>query len=167
MIDLFVIILVLWAAFSGWRNGFLKEIISSAGFLIGLFVAATCYATLGKYLSVDGTETNMFTSIVAFFILWIIVPIALGFGANLLTKAMKGIQLGMPNSILGALVGILKYALLISCVFNAMDAHHIMNKQKAAESKLYKPTAGIVKAFFNNDEVEEEKADTTWVRFDR
>ena len=34
MIDLFVIILVLWAAFSGWRNGFLKEIIYSAGFLI-------------------------------------------------------------------------------------------------------------------------------------
>ena len=109
----------------------------------------------------------MFTSIVAFFILCIIVLIVFCFVVNLLTKAIKGIQLGMPNSILGALVGILKYALLRSCVFSAMDALHIMNKQKAAESKLYKPTAGIVKAFFNNNEVEEEKADTTWVRFDR
>ena len=152
MIDLFVIILVLWAAFSGWRNGFLKEIISSAGFLIGLFVAATCYATLGKYLSVDGTETNMFTSIVAFFILWIIVPIALGFVANLLTKAMKGIQLGMPNSILGALVGILKYALLISCVFNAMVTTSLRfsslgesSRKRKAPSRSWSVTNGISK----------------------
>ena len=65
-------------------------------------MAATCYRTLGEYLTVDGSETNMFTSILAFFLLWVIVPIALGMAANLLTAAIKGMCLGLPNSLLGA-----------------------------------------------------------------
>ncbi|MBR4936637.1 MAG: CvpA family protein, partial [Bacteroidaceae bacterium] len=104
MIDLFLIVLLLWSLFSGWRNGFIKEVVSTVGFLVGLFVAATCYTTLGEYLAVNGSETNQVTSIIAFFILWIIVPIALGFAANVLTRAIKGMQLGIPNSLLGAVI---------------------------------------------------------------
>ena len=49
------------AAFNGWRNGLLKEFVSSVGLLVGLLVAATCYSSFGEYLAVEGSETNMFT----------------------------------------------------------------------------------------------------------
>ena len=39
-IDIFIIVLTVWALVSGWRNGFLKELVSSLGFLAGLLVAA-------------------------------------------------------------------------------------------------------------------------------
>ena len=172
MIDIFIIVLLLWAAFSGWRAGFLKEVISSIGFLVGLFVAATCYSAFSDTLAVSGTETNIYTNIVAFFLLWIIVPIILGFVANVLTKALKGMKLGMPNSILGALVSLLKYFVLVSCVLNVMGALHIMNEEKAATSHLYKPVTEALQVFLPHSMTESAKQenaadstqnDTIWV----
>ena len=39
MIDLFILVLIVWAAFSGWRHGLVKEIISTVGLLAGLLMA--------------------------------------------------------------------------------------------------------------------------------
>ncbi|MGM9693407.1 MAG: CvpA family protein [Alloprevotella sp.] len=170
MIDAFILILVAWAAFSGWRAGFLKEIVSTVGILVGLFVAATCYSFLGEYLAVNGSESNMMTSIVAFFLLWIIIPIALGLVANMLTKALKGMELGIPNSILGMLVSVAKFLLLLSCVFNAMDALGIMNEERTKDSALYRPVAAIVSTFVPEtvgqvlqEDDSAAKDDTIWV----
>lgn len=170
MIDLFILVLMIWAAFNGWRNGFIKEVVSSVGFLAGLLIAATCYSTFGEYLAVTGTETNMFTSVVAFFLLWIVVPIVLGLVANILTKALKGMQLGLPNSILGALVSLVKYVVLISCVLNVMQALHILNEEKTVDSKLYAPVTGVLQWLWENhdtlmpaDEADTLKNDTVWV----
>ena len=77
MIDLFILVLMIWAAFNGWRNGFIKEVVSSVGFLAGLLIAATCYITFVDYLAVTGTESNMFTSVVSFFLLCFVVSIVL------------------------------------------------------------------------------------------
>ena len=170
MIDLFILVLMIWAAFNGWRNGFIKEVVSSVGFLAGLLIAATCYSTFGEYLAVTGTETNMFTSVVAFFLLWIVVPIVLGLVANILTKALKGMQLGLPNSILGALVSLVKYVVLISCVLNVMQALHILNEEKTVDSKLYAPVTVVLQWLWENhgtlmpaDEADTLKNDTVWV----
>ena len=51
MVDIFIIVVLVWALFSGWRAGFLKEVTSGIGVLVGLLVAATCYSTFGKYLA--------------------------------------------------------------------------------------------------------------------
>ena len=170
MIDLFILVLMIWAAFNGWRNGFIKEVVSSVGFLAGLLIAATCYSTFGEYLAVTGTESNMFTSVVAFFLLWIVVPIVLGLVANILTKALKGMQLGLPNSILGALVSLVKYVVLISCVLNVMQALHILNEEKTEDSKLYAPVTGVLQWLWEShgtlmpaDEADTLKNDTVWV----
>ena len=170
MIDAFILILMAWAAFSGWRAGFLKEIVSTVGILVGLFIAATCYSFLGEYLAVSGSESNMMTSIVAFFLLWIIVPIALGLVANMLTKALKGMELGIPNSILGMLISVAKFLLLLSCVFNAMDALGIMNEERTKNSLLCRPVAAIVSSFVPEavgevlqEDSDAEKNDTVWV----
>lgn len=169
MLDIFIAIVTLWALFNGWRTGFIKEITSSIGLLVGLLVAATCYSAFGQYLTVSGTESNMVTSVIAFFLLWIIVPIVLGFVANVLTKSLKGLQLGTPNSILGAVVSLLKYLLLLSCVLNVMQSLHILNSDKAESSKLLGPVTGALQLFFNHDEApadttaDSTKTDTVWV----
>lgn len=173
MIDIFILILLLWAAFSGWCSGFLKEVVSTVGFLVGLFVAATCYKTFGQYLAVNGSEANMLTSIIAFLLLWVIVPIVLGLVANILTKALKGMQLGLPNSILGAAVSVTKYLILMSCVLNVMETLHIMNTEKSESSHLYKPVTGALQYFFPKDSTHLErmndwmnqKNDTVWIDF--
>lgn len=144
MTDIFIIVVAIWAIINGWRNGLLREITSSVGFLVGLFIAASCYSSFGKYLAVNGSEGNVITSLVAFAILWIVTPIALGVAANILTKICKTIHLGGLNSLAGAAVSLLKYTILLSCILSAMSALHILNEERTADSKLYQPVSGIV-----------------------
>lgn len=173
MIDLFILILLVWAAFSGWRAGFLKEVVSTFGFIVGLFVAATCYKHFGEYLAINGTPTNEVTSLIAFFLLWIIVPIVLGLVANMLTTTLKGMKLGMPNSMLGAGVSVIKFLILISCVLNVMEFLHIMDEKKVSESRLYEPVSGALSTFFPEDSVRKgidylkEKSDTVWIKVNK
>lgn len=138
-IDLFILIVLVWALFTGWRNGFLKEVASTVGFLAGLLIATLFYTTLGEYLAVTGSESNMVTSIVAFFILWVMVPIVLGFVATLLTKTLKGMRLGLPNSLLGAGVSLVKFFILLACVITVMRGLSILDEQKLADSRLARP----------------------------
>lgn len=175
-IDIFLIVLLLWSAYSGWRQGFLKEIVSALGFLVGLLIAATCYSQLGEYLTKAGSQMGALTNVVAFLLLWIIVPIVLGFVANMLTKALKGMKLGLPNSLLGAAVSIVKFAVLISCVLNVMAGLRILDEEKTKGSHLYEPARGMLSLLFshadfgsglNAQQEDTQQADTLWVDFNK
>ncbi len=171
-IDIFILVLLLWAAFCGYRNGFLRELVSTAGVVIGLLVAATCYDKLGEYLCVDGTEVNAVTSVVAFLLLWIIVPIALGFAATILTKALQFVCMGFVNSLLGVVVSAAKYVLLLSCVLNAMQSLNILNTERTEGSYLFEPVTGFLNTAFEKvikptyyEVIEPTVSDTLWVDF--
>ena len=175
MLDIFILIVLAWSLYSGWRAGLVREISSAVGYLVGLLVAATCYSSFGRYLSVSGSETNIVTSLIAFALLWILVPIALGFVANLLTRTLRGLHLGWLNSLLGAAVSLLKFSILLSCLLSAMSALGILNEQRTASSQLYAPFKSILSAAVDqvvtksasgtksDTSSDEERSDTTWV----
>ena len=149
-VDVFLGLLFLWACYSGWKQGFLKEVVSAMGFLLGLLIAATCYSQLGEYLTRAHSRLGAMSNVVAFLLLWIIVPIALGFIANVLTKALKGMKLGFPNSVLGAAVSVIKYLVLLSCVLNVMEGIGILDETKTQDSRLYAPTKSALAFLFDH-----------------
>ena len=144
-LDIFIGIILIFALVRGLMNGFVKELTSTIGFLLGLFVAATCYQTLGEYLTVDGSEVNMFTSIVAFLLLWIIVPIIFGLLATLITKALDLTALGIANRIGGGILSMAKYLVLLSCVLNVMVSLNILNNERTEGSVMLEPVQFITK----------------------
>ncbi len=164
-LDIFVLVVVLYALVRGWMNGLLKEVASIAGIIVGLVIASTCYGTLGQYLAVSGSGVNMVTSVVAFFLLWILVPIALGFVANILTKALDCTLLSLPNRALGALVSLVKFTLLLSCALSAMQALGILNPERTRDSHLFQPatqlTATLVDCVMEEAALPIAPADTT------
>lgn len=121
-IDFIILLLAIWAVYRGWRAGFLKEIISMIGFFVGLFLAAALYSNFGEYLAPKIGASPGVSDVIAFILIWVVVPILLGMVANILTKALKGMKLGLPNSILGAALSTMKYLVLMSCIFNVMSA---------------------------------------------
>jgi uncharacterized membrane protein required for colicin V production len=144
-IDIFVLIIFHWALFSGWKNGFIKEVFSTLGILTGLIVAGLLYLYCGDILfAVVGSETNMMLSIGAFLLFWIALPLVFGLIANILTSAIKGMQLGIPNSLLGSLFSVAKFTLLVSCAFNMMHKLDILDESKTADSKTFQPALQIL-----------------------
>ena len=138
-IDFIILLLAIWAVYRGWRAGFLKEIISMIGFFVGLFLAAALYSNFGEYLAPKIGASPGVSDVIAFILIWVVVPILLGMVANILTKALKGMKLGLPNSILGAALSTMKYLVLMSCIFNVMSAIGITGPEKTKDSVLYNP----------------------------
>ena len=145
MLDLFIIVVILWSLYNGWRAGFIREALSSTGLLVGLLGASFVYSTLGDALVIaTGNQVNMVTNIIAFFLLWIIIPLVLGFAATLLTKMLGKLHLGSINSASGAALSFIKYLCLLSCILTAMYSLGILNEERVQKSVCYPPVSGVL-----------------------
>lgn len=145
MLDLFIIVVILWSLYNGWRAGFIREALSTTGLLTGLLGASFVYSTLGDALVIaTGNQVNMVTNIIAFFLLWIIIPLVLGFAATLLTKMLGKLHLGSLNSAAGAALSFIKYLCLLSCILTAMHSLGILNEERVQKSVCYPPVSGVL-----------------------
>lgn len=144
-IDLFIIVLLLWAIFSGWRHGFIKEVFNLLGIIAGLIIASLVYLLFHKYLGVHGRTADDVLNVIAFFILVIFLPIGLGFACSPLTRFVKhSLRMGLPNSLLGAAVSVVKFLLLVSFAFNTMAQLGILNYDRTAGSHLFRPVTAVL-----------------------
>lgn len=144
-LDIFICIVLLWAVISGWRNGFVKEAFSTVGMIVGLVLAGVAYLYFGEdFLAIKGSETNMVLSIGAFILLWICLPLFFGLIANVLTKAIEGLRLGIVNSLLGIAFSVLKFVLLLSCVLNMMAKLNIADQKIMGDSVLLAPATAVL-----------------------
>lgn len=152
-IDVVILALMLWAGYNGWKHGLIKELASMAGFFVGLYVAYTCYDKFGEILapclSSNTVVTSYLVPIIAFVILWAVVPILLGLVASILTKSLKCLHLGPLNSLGGMVVSLVKYLVLLSFIFSAMNYLHILNDDKKKDSMFYDTVASIAQKLFD------------------
>ena len=106
---LVLLLILLYGAFRGWKNGLIREVISFTGFFIGLYLAYHYYKEVGW-------------GAVGFLLIWIGVPLVLGTAAWLVTKVLdKVFVIGTVNRLLGAVAGFLKYAILLGCLIIVID----------------------------------------------
>ena len=75
----------------------------------------------------------------AFLLLWVATPIVLGLVANLLTGAVKALQLGWINSALGSVVSLIKFSILIGCILSVLSALGLLHADRTRGSVLYAP----------------------------
>ena len=169
-VDIIIIVILLWGAFRGWKSGFIKEVFSSLGIVVGLIVAILFYSEVGKYFTPalgSGSVVSFLSSVLAFIIIWVIVPIVLSVVANVLTRTVKDLHAGPLNSILGLTVGTLKYFVLISFVFSAMAYVGIISEEKKNASLFYPYITILGNTVYEGRSVAEEsgelKDDTVFI----
>ncbi len=93
---------LLYGLVSGWRNGLVREICSTAGFFAG-FVVAWHFHT---HYDLEWGITLL---------LCIAIPVVLGVAASLVSLVIDHIFLvGTMNRLLGAALGCIKYGLLMA-----------------------------------------------------
>lgn len=119
--DTLILIVLLVGAVVGFVQGAFKQIANFLGVTVGIVLAVVLYDRFGQYLaSATGTSEGI-GHVVAFLLIVVVVPVALGLLASMLTKLAKKVHLGCVNRGVGALIGMVSYGLLMSVVFNLMD----------------------------------------------
>ena len=149
IIDWIILILLLLGVFRGWRTGLVKQIISIGGLVAGLLIAKLCYAMVGDALAPHlGNQTTL-AQILAFILIWIAVPAILGLLGELVTTVLdKLFVLGTVNSILGALLGLIKFQLIIGSLIWVLGATKIIGEATIQQSVLCKPLKAMPEALY-------------------
>lgn len=167
ILDLFILLVIVFALWKGWHNGLFREVASLVGFVAGMLLAGMLYDWLGDYLAPRLGTSPTFANVFAFIILWVAVPIALGFLARIISKAVNHTCLGGLNRLGGAGISFLKYALLLSCLVNVMSFIHMLDDQKQSqESLLYSPTKAFVGWSFSHAFATADKTDSDSIQVD-
>ena len=107
--DIISLSLLLYGAVMGLKNGLIKELASTAGFLVGIYIVWKYHCELGN-------------NILLCLLVWILVPVVFGLAASLVTKFLDFTIIGgLVNRVLGAVVGTCKWGLLVMCVRMMID----------------------------------------------
>lgn len=143
ILDFIILVLFVWGAISGLLKGFIKQLATLLGIIVGLLAAKALYVMVAEEYLSKITDSATVAQILAFVLIWIGVPFLFALFATILTRAMEAISLGWLNRLLGAGLGALKFLLvgsLLVSVFEFIDSdNRIVEKNIKDESVLYYP----------------------------
>lgn len=151
-IDIVILIVIAAGVIQGFMQGLLKQVASIVGFIAGLLLARALFGMVGEQLALSLGTSTTFAQILAFILIWVIVPVGFSLIALLLTKTIGAIHLGWLNRWLGSGLGAIKFILLIGLfihVFEFIDTRRDLFPEKARqESLLYEPVKRLTNIFF-------------------
>lgn len=142
-------VLLLLGAIRGWRTGLIKQVVSLGGLIAGLLIAKLCYAMVGDAIAPHIDNHTTLAHVLAFILIWIAVPVILGVLGEILTTVLdKLFVLGTVNSILGALLGLIKFQLIIGALIWVLGATKIIGETTMQQSVLCKPLKAVPEALY-------------------
>ena len=149
MIDILLLVLLAVGFIVGLVSGAVKQVISRAAFVIGFVIACLYYQQVGEMLS-PFLSIPMLCKVVAFFLLWVIVPIVAGLISQLLTSFLdKLIVMGLLNRLLGGVLGLAKYALVLGALIWLFSSANLLKEETMQQSRLCKPLKAVPEFIYN------------------
>ena len=137
--DILIVIILALGAWRGWANGFLKEVFSLIGVFIGLFIAYMFYEQVGFHIAPYINLRPTYSKLVAFALIFIVIPVLLGWLGSMMTKFLEWVGLESVNSLGGALVCIIKYAIVLGVICNVLSITGLVSEESEHGSLLYTP----------------------------
>ena len=116
LFDVLTILVLVWTIFSGWRSGFVAQLLGLVGILGGAFLAVAYGAEVGKMLGFN----ESYSVIAGFLITFVVTMIVVSIVSRLLARVLSAIGLGWVNRFLGAAFSVLKGVLVLSMLYAAI-----------------------------------------------
>jgi len=165
-VDIILIIPILWGAFMGFRKGFVLELASLVGLILGIYGALKFSGYTAEKLTQYIQVTTEWMGLLSFLVTFVAIVFAVFLAAKILDRALKLVALGLINRLLGLLFGVLKYALILSTLLyffeNLNTKFSFVEKDYKKNSILWEPIKAATMPFrsllenFEINKVEEE-----------
>lgn len=147
ILDTIIAVLLGYALFKGFKNGFIISILSLISLFLGIYVSLHFSHFIKDWLASSTNSEGYTIGLVAFVLTFVGVLIGLHFLGKFLTSALSALALGLINKMAGALFEGIKLILILSVlihIFQKINVHQIMiSNDKLLESKMYQPILQI------------------------
>ncbi len=142
-IDILLGIILLLAAFRGFRKGFVTEAASLAALILGIWGAIKFSTLTSDYLIRNFNLQTEYLYLISFLITFLIIVILVRIFGSSVNKLIQVAMLGFLNKLAGLIFGVLKTALVLSVLILALDmideTKQIIPENAKARSHFYEP----------------------------
>lgn len=152
LLDIFIVVVLIIAAISGYMKGLIHQVTSLAALILGIFVAVKFTKLISpmvvQYIHLSENSAKIST----FLVLFVIVLIGVHFAGKMLEKAFDDNELGNLNKLAGSVFAAIKWAFILSAIFVVLNLFNksdkIISPSDAENSYLYKPISALAPAIF-------------------
>lgn len=135
--DIVLVIIIVFGAVGGYREGFLMEVISLLAIFLGVLAG---FKLLGKAMVMLGSRFDINQSMlpyIAFGVVFLIIVVAVSLLGQLIKASINKSVLGRIDQAMGALVGMIKIIFMMSVFIWLMDSMELDFFSKlTADSRL-------------------------------
>ena len=135
--DIILGIIILSGAISGYREGFLMTAISLVAIILGILVG---FMLLGKAMLMLDSNFQIDQSVlpyVAFAVVFVLIVVLVSWIGGLLRDTVRHTFLGGVDQAVGAIIGMVKTAFMLSVTFWILNALKVDIADWFASSRLY------------------------------
>lgn len=141
--DILLLVLLGVGFVSGLFSGAVRQVISLASFVVGYVVACLYYDRLGDWLAGYFSMPDV-CRVVAFVLLWAVVPVVAKLVASLLTSVLDAtLAMGALNRLLGGILGLAKYALVLGALVWLFSSMNLLKDETMQQSRLCRPLKAL------------------------
>lgn len=146
-VDIVLLILAVFGAWGGYREGFLMELISLIGIVLGIFLG---FKLMGEVMLLLEDKFNIDQSTlpyISFIVIFLVVILLVRLLGKLLKNSLDKSFLGTVDQVLGAGLGMFRTLFMISVILWILDSLKLSPRQEWVEgSWLYPFTARLAPA---------------------
>lgn len=165
-IDIIIIVLLIFAAISGFSKGLVSELVSLAALILGVWGTIEFSDITADFLVENFKLGTKHLTLISFAVTFVVIVILVHIVGNVVNKMIDTLMMGFLNKLAGMFFGVVKSALILSIilmVFDKIDEDvSIIPGNAKEESRLYEPIRNFAPSIFpfmdlwNDDEVPEE-----------
>ncbi len=119
--DIIILVAAAYGIYKGITKGFVHIVLSFAGFLLGLWLAANFSGKLIPYLAGQLNANDNQLRWVAYFVIFLGTLLITWIISKLITKLLKEAGLGWLNRLSGAALATVKYLFIAGLIFILID----------------------------------------------
>jgi membrane protein required for colicin V production len=142
-IDIILLLMLVLAAFGGFRKGFIEELAGLVALILGIWAALHFSGLVAHIMAEYFNFQGNYLSVIAFIITFVVVLILVSLIGSAVSKIVHAVHLGLINRLAGFLFGFIKGALILSIVlvvFNKIDEDvHLLSREAKNNSRLFEP----------------------------
>lgn len=146
-LDLIFLVPLAYAAWKGFRKGFIIELFTLLAFFVGIYAGVHFSDYTAEKITGEIDVNSVYLPTIAFTLTFLVVGALVFFAGKALEKIVKLTALSPMNKMGGLVFGTLKMLLIISVVFSILESYSEKNEliaeETRRESMLYEPVKAV------------------------
>lgn len=152
-LDILLLLPLLYGAYKGFSRGFVIEVATLLGLILGVYVAIKFSDYTENILRDFLDISSKYLSYIALSVTFLLVVVAIYLLGKMLTKLVDIVSLGLVNKLLGTVLGIAKSFVILCIILLIEDAlddkFQFMNKEVKENSLFYNPFLNFAQQMYN------------------